>query len=420
MVQPDWTEAGNAEAVADPQLGYLVRTPGTDANAAVVDVITPVAVGIITATPTVVAAAAAEAQEQVAIALDESDVLVAPRATTKQYIEAIRDSLGNVTWAAQTDGSTFMADIDLSPRGLQRLANDIDALSKSLLTAIAAWGDSLTRGFAGSDWPLTDAWPYLLQQALANGTVVTNGGFSGRTADEVAIWQGGIKLVAQAGFTIPATTDPVTVTVQSGIGWIPGFARSFTGTFNGIAGTFTRASGATTTMSFARTTAGADTVIASGTAFVSSMDTHSAETAIIMVGRNDISNNVAGSDGSVTQHVLNTVQKMVNHLSPQVKRFIIMGPTSASNEVVGSTNHNRVIAINQGLQALYPTRYFNLQSYLVNNVVADLGLPPDPTAVANQTLSPSIMEDTIHWKKTVAVQIKNQLLMQLALREWVA
>lgn len=310
------------------------------------------------------------------------------------------------------------------------LSEMVGDVTRSDPTKIACLGDSLTRGtgIVGGDWALSDAWPAQLEDDLT-GVTVTNLGNSGWCIDEMAILFGALPVsLSVASDTIPAS-GAVAVTTTQIIGWTPGSTRAFLGSLTAddgtvIPGTLTKTASAFT---FTRTTGGTAKAASGLRVFTSDVDVHAADTLILLAGRNDVSQAVTGADGTVVDHVINTTRKIVDHLTPLVKQVLICGTVTRSNERGDSdANHVTVMAINDALKARYPARFADLQDYLVNDLLTDMGLTPsvdDLAAIAGYTRPPQTditATDYTHWSIATAHQIAVSFYAPLlTARKWV-
>ncbi|PTR30585.1 fibronectin type III domain protein [Rhodococcus sp. OK519] len=300
-----------------------------------------------------------------------------------------------------------------------------EGVTLSLKSAKATVGDSLTRGYdSGGDWSISDAWPAKLAD-LDSGATIVNLGRSGMTVDEIGIHVGALVLQCTvAGGSIPAS-GAVTVNIPAGVGWRPNRTWTFTGSLAGVPGTLTRTTTATTDLTFTRTNAGSVVPVSGSAPFIVDTQIDRWSTLILGVGRNNVSYDVKGSDASVAEHVIKGTQRLVDHLAPTVRRFLLWGTTTSTAETRGTPGHTTITAINAELASKYPLQFVDLRKYLVERAITDLGLTPtagDQTAIANDTIPPQLMVpgDTIHLAKTVHPLMASFFEQQLARRDWIA
>lgn len=287
-------------------------------------------------------------------------------------------------------GKTFGADVQ-------------EGLVKSDLRTAVAFGDSITEG----NQDLTGyTWPMLLGSALGSGVSMVNLGKSGWTSTEVAIRQGGLDVTLGA-FTVPAgagTANQVEVTVLAPTGAFrtnanifPSWLGVLTSGGVSIPGRLRHQidSGGQpyqNAWTFERTTAGAATPIPSGATFHSTeFEAHRDKFQIFGVGRNNI------DDPSI---VTRDIDAMIAYLTPGVKRYLVTSVHTTTTETSGSTNYNKVKAINDALSANYVGRYVDTRRYLIDNGLAVAGITPtgsDTTAIAGDTIPPSlVVADGVH------------------------
>lgn len=286
-------------------------------------------------------------------------------------------------------------------------------VTTSSRTAIATFGDSLTDGGAnGIVWPETDSWPYKLGTLLP-GVTVTNLGYSGATVDEMLIKVGARRpRFTVTGGSVPSS-GTVAVTTVEDLGIPTSRQIGMNGKLGGLVGRLLidYANGHT----FTTYGAAPITAVPGPVEFVGEDDGHYGDTAVIWIGRNDVTFAVKGPDATVPDHVVGGVQRLVEWLTPQVKQVMILGTTTRTNEPTGNAMNSQVLEINSRLRTLYPGRFKSVQDYLMNQAMADLGLTPttaDSTNIANGTLPPSLLEgsDNTHISKATAAAVAQYLV----------
>lgn len=283
-------------------------------------------------------------------------------------------------------------------------------ITKSSRTLISTFGDSLTDGGSnGTLWPETDSWPSKLALQLP-GTTVTNLGYSSACVDEMLIRTG----VRRPRFTVVGGSIPSSGTVNLTTTENLGIPTSRVAGIDGVLGGFTGrllvdASG--TGITFTTYGAAPTTAVTGPQEFVSLDDTGRwGDTAIVWIGRNDVTFGMAGVDGTVPLHVVGGVQRLVEWLTPQVKQIMIVGTTTQTNETTGQTRHTQVTEINTRLRDLYPGKFKSVQEYLMTQAMTDMGLTQtsqDTTNLANGTLPESLMAagDVGHISKATAAAL---------------
>jgi len=355
----------------------------------------------------------------------QQDVTMRPLNTTGWAIP-FADKDGYVAGGIRPDGTAEFLKLKLPPGAVSDPLGDANlaaGYSRSSRYRVAAIGDSLTDGyFGGVANQDADSYPTKLQALMPAGVQVFNLGNSGYTVDEEAVRIGALPVpLTVTGGSIP-TSGPVGVTTTAVIGWrASGTTRTIPGTLAGVPGTLTRTT-SDTAFTFTRTTSGSAVAVGGAPVFVPDMAGHSGDTAIILLGRNNVSFNVPGPDASIGEHVAKGIARIVNWLSPQIKHVLVVSATTTQAETSGTAGYNTIADINARLLAAYPTRFLDLRAYLVNQAIYDLGITPttaDTTAMAADTLPPSIMDDSTHWSKATAVLVAAQINNYLTTRGWV-
>jgi len=253
-------------------------------------------------------------------------------------------------------------------------------------TTIACWGDSLTE---------IGGWSEQLDTLLPASVV--NLGTSGQTAEEIALRQGGYTLtLTVSGGTIPASGA---VSVSSSQSYLrnTGIAWTQIGTLAGVPGTLNRAIGAGwDAMTFTRTSSGSAVTVASPVVFASdAATTYESNPAIILAGRNDL--NVATISTDVRGRVLATHNAMVARLKAFHSEYLILG-TVSNTDGIDTSNGAGFAAINATLQNRFGNRFLDLQTYMSQQCIYDLGITPttaDLTAMSKKAVPPSLMNPSV-------------------------
>lgn len=134
----------------------------------------------------------------------------------------------------------------------------------------------------------------------------------------------------------------------------------------------------------------------------------------ILAGRNDVSLNAEGVEGSVPRHVVANTRRLIEWMFPVNKLFFLLGTINKTSEPSGSTGHANVVEINRTLGELYPGQYVGIREYLINQVIFDLGITPtsaDLANMANDCPPPSVMVDDTHYTDEAAEQIVNNVIV---------
>ena len=339
--------------------------------------------------------------------LEANDVDGGPTEWAAEHIRAVIDS--PVEWQ-EVELGTGRGLWSEGPGGLQRITSDP--------SVIACWGDSLTDGDPQPYITRETAWPAILDADYAGGTTF-NAGLGGLCSDEIAFRQGGYVITVDAT-TIPASGS-VDLTIQNVIRWRLG-SWNFPVTLAGVEGTFSRAGGVST---FTRATAGDPVSVPSGEPIRSIWGAQYADNVqVIFAGRNDIAQDQSNPAGSPVDRTVAATVAMVERLTPKHPRVLLVGTTTATNEVAGTAGYQQVQDINETLRAMYPDSFYDLRAYLAHQCIHDLGITPtaeDQTAMEGDTLPPSIMVpgDRIHFDAPAHTQVGHRIYEQLTQRGWI-
>lgn len=338
------------------------------------------------------------------------------------------DEAGYVAGGIRPDGTAEFFKLKPTRQLALAVANLSAGFTRSSRRRIATIGDSLTNGyFGGSSGHTADAYPATLAELVPAGVEVFNISSSGFTVDEEAARIGALPMALTLdGGRIPSS-GPVSATLAEPIGWGDG-ATSWAGTLAGIPGRITRAAGSTA-VTFTRSASGSVVTVPAGTVFVPDLAGHAADTAVIMLGRNDVAQSVTGRETSVAAHIAAGVHRIVEWLSADIKQVVVMSVTTSTGEVAGSANHAVVTEANRLLADLYPTRFLDIRQYLVDRAIYDLGITPTQTdlaKMAGDTLPPSIMDpgragtgDGTHYSKATAALVGRRVHEFITSRDWI-
>lgn len=290
----------------------------------------------------------------------------------------------------------------------------------STAAKVSFWGDSLLEGFPKPLFAAdqSDSLPGAFAK-LHPGLRIHNGGKSGQSADEIAIRQGGlVPVLTVAGGIIPASGS-VAVSTDAVLGWrLDRGIGGTTGTLAGVPGTLTRSADALT---FTRSTAGS-AVPATGPQVWNAAGREWADgVQVIMAGRNDIG--YTSSAGAVVDRVLSATRAMVESLTPQHPRVLLLGTITATGETRNSTGWQQVTAINKGLQQMYPHFFWDYRAWLVSEAMSALQITPTATDLQRMqadTLPPSLMApgDAVHYSPATAAAGAARISTELRNRGW--
>lgn len=271
------------------------------------------------------------------------------------------------------------------------------------------WGDSLTAA-GGARTRLLELMP---------GTTIANEGIGGQRPNEIEARMLGTT-VTLANNQIPASGSVVvTPAVTLGFSYAGvGMEGPFTRTVKilGIEGTLSKPAttgGAAPVYTFTRLVNGAAVTVPANTQmYINNGEISRDQIVTIWVGRNNIDQDVVG-----------TVRRMVAYLTPHTKRFIIISPTTATDELKGSTTYNKFVSVGAALAAEWGNHYLDLRRYFIDKGMADAGFTPtaeDNVSLAGDTIPPSLMlpGDRIHFNETAQRLQGNQIYALAAQNGW--
>lgn len=292
-----------------------------------------------------------------------------------------------------------------SKAAVQGMIDAAVGVPRSSRTSVVAIGDSLTDGYSnGASWPLADKWPTILDGLLPSATV-TEYGLAGHTVDGTMLYIGAHRpQFTIPGGTIPANGTAVPVTTSQVYGIPQGL--SIGGVLAGVTGVLGFdywGGGGWTFRSLNGGTASGLTGLHEFRA--NQIGTWEASTAVIWLGRNDISNGATGQEATVPDHIVASHRRLIAELSPRVKQVMVCGVTTRVSEETGSVAHNRVTETNRRLREAFPDYFHSAQDYLRDRALTDMGVTPtaqDSAKIAAGTLPPSVMDDDTHISKAAA------------------
>lgn len=313
-------------------------------------------------------------------------------------IPIAKDSEGNTALGVTTEGVPWMGHPPI--------------VGGAIRTKIAAYGDSLVRGYTDSvAWDITEAWPYLLGQELGGSVEVTNLGFGGNPTSEIRMRVSAMPVTfSVVGGQIPATGS-FTITTNRKIGFIDTRNTTLNGYLAGVYGTLLFDG---STYTFTRAYAGTNPTPAAGPVeFTVDRGTdYSNHTAIVWWARNDVSYKTTGAYDTVADHVIAADIEMAEWFRANRKAFLLLATTNRTNEPVGSENYEIVKEINERRKALFPSHYIDIRSWLVNEAIYEADITPTKADLDNMAVDappPSIMDGGSHYNKPIAPLIAKKL-----------
>lgn len=220
--------------------------------------------------------------------------------------------------------------------------------------ALVGWGDSLTAPGSSGDW----------LQKLANsiGWSYYNGGIGGQGSKQIAARSGAVPASFTQEFVIPATTTPITVSVNE---WTP-CSRSGSAQLikvKGVTGLLSRSNEDIHT--FVRSEAGSEVNVSTGSyAYSVNGDLYSKRFLIVGTGRNSIS--------TMQPHeIVATVKSMIDGQKTQIKRAIVWSVPYFPSD--STTQKQRVDDINTALKNTFPEYFVDISAWLCSSVPVTFG-----------------------------------------------
>ncbi|WP_156466000.1 MULTISPECIES: SGNH/GDSL hydrolase family protein [unclassified Rathayibacter] len=463
--------AGEFKPMEDASAAMLIGTPGTKTNAAVIDVVAPIAADVIANDATAISAATALVSADLATRdlVEGDDRRIAQESEVDTWAEATVDpttgavlrgtDMQGKTWAyLREDSATDQGPI--SGRLLVTLENgewasatvDPDTMAvlegvrfdgtvypepttvtpgnpsggsslKTTERAIVSVGDSLTFS-SGTTWPETTL-------VAATGLPGYNVAMFGQRSQHQALLMGGITgQLTFAGNQLPAGgVAPVTTmgpdthywAASSGAAdWIfPGSVLTTDGTrVDGQLAIL--ANGAGKEFRYPPLTAAKPIKAASPfrSAFKGLM---SRRIHTIWLGRN----NVTGDD---TSRLLSDVESILAEIESTQRRALVIGITPRIGEGKSATGQQatryaQVIARNAQLRAAMEARtdgpaYFDMHGWLRDTAPGVLGVTPDPVAIADDQITPALYSDDTHFTAAVYAAIGTKVGQILVAKGW--
>lgn len=254
---------------------------------------------------------------------------------------------------------------------------------------IVVWGDSLTKGAGGKGTNYPGVLQKLLQEQGVNVPVV-NMGVSGEDTNTIIGRAGGVPFALANDVTIPATSIPVKISLQSENGHkvIP-FRRGDRGinpvTLNGVEGKILW-NKEKDVYSFQRSQNGRATTVSSGSTIVTNA-THQYEgfVPVVFIGQN------GGYD--TAEELVSHVNSII-HMEKYDEKFLVLGLTSGTQESRAE--------LEKVMKETYGIQYINLREYLTSVDLGVVGVKKtqaDRDALAVGSVPPSLLVDYVHFNQ---------------------
>lgn len=292
-----------------------------------------------------------------------------------------------------------------------------DSLNKSNLYEICAYGDSLTENGNGA----TSYTDYLKKLIDNNKISILNFGKGGQSSGTIAWRQGGLKIKTTKSFNMPEdnqTQINVPITISSGnILNFTGVNTNLDCVISGIE-CIMSVNVSDSSVNINRKNNGNSVNIPANTIIESTQNNYNNDLQIIWVGKNDIPN---AADYQISG-VLENIQAMINYLSPSIKRFIVLSIITSTTQIIGTTQYNTIMEINNKLKELYPNNYVDIQDYLVHQCIYDMKLTPtesDLQDIQNGTIPRQLLSDGIHPNPECREYISKFIYNNLFNKTWI-
>lgn len=287
-------------------------------------------------------------------------------------------------------GRNILAELD----AVKSAANNSKWITPS--RNLATWGDSLSN----------NSYQKFLKEMQPDRNIGI-GSLPGKKSGQIARLQGGIApMITIVGNRIPASGS-VAVTVD-----VP-----FLNNSNTMAGFLYGVYGLLSTVddnhSFTRATAGSSVEIDPITPFIKSVtdydDAH--RTTVIWAGNNDF-------EALYRPEVDGNVQRMVDYLKPQDKRFIIIGMAIADypERRKGSVYYNDIMALHKKWRERWPDNFIDITPILQRRY--DPNNPTDVQNLIDGCTPSSLRVDEIHLNDAGQRIVAEAINAHLILRGW--
>lgn len=273
---------------------------------------------------------------------------------------------------------------------------------------VVCWGDSFT----------SQGYPAML--AKISHRRAYNGGEGGESSLAIAARQGGNAYTINPT-TIPASTEPVTVTFAHRPGWPllqgagnekgmwTGSLATVRGTISLVRSTASIAHHATDYYTFTRSESGSAVTFSTPQAFVSDFAVkHRDDVAVYWIGRNDTEANGA-------KDVESALTKMLRYSTNS--RYVVLSVTNGFGEGRGTQKYATISATNSMLSQKSGNHYLDVRRYLIDRGLADAGVTPtsqDLADIAADTVPSSLRRGKVHLTATAYRLVAEQVAKKLS------
>lgn len=110
--------------------------------------------------------------------------------------------------------------------------------------------------------------------------------------------------------------------------------------------------------------------------------------------------------------VLDDLAEMIDAIVPYRKRFLVMSVINGSGSGIGTTNYNRIIALNTALASAYPNNYLDIRADIIANGLSFNSISPttqDLADIAQDVPPNSLRIDFLHGNAFMYARVANRV-----------
>lgn len=285
--------------------------------------------------------------------------------------------------------------------------------NKGISEGISCFGDSLTQG-AGATTGLIGGLSYPSYLAnLLYPTLVQNFGLGGQTMQQIASRQGAKPIYITITGNVLNGANDVTITSISSqfLSWSATTTGYASGIVNGVPCLITRTVVSSVETYVIRGANNSTSAIPANSIFYPDSAFNAKDTIqVLWWGRNNVPT-LTGLDL--------LYDKAIESMSIP-RRFIIIGVLPAQTEIIGTTNYNAIIEMNNTLRTNYPNNYVESTPPTAEEM-ADLVYTPtsqDNTDIANGIFPTGMRSDAIHLNGFAYNIIANRVVKLIKQYSW--
>lgn len=233
-----------------------------------------------------------------------------------------------------------------------------------------------------------------------------NGGAGGHTSTQIAIRQGGVvPMVTILGGAVPASGAISLASIDVPLRATDARA-SVAGTLVGVPGgiSFDQATGIYT---FTRRTAGEAVPLNAVVPFKVDTLGRTAWINVFWYGRNN---------KAESEQIKADIAASVAFLDPGNRKFLVLGITDGTDEIIGTRQHQRNVQLNADLAAAYPDNFLDIRAWLIS--LYDPTNPQDVLDHANDIIPSSLRDGYQHFNAAGSQAIANKVVEWIKSRGW--